>query len=431
MLFLILPHQLFDIKYLNKNNKYLIYEHPHYFKSYNYNKKKLMLHRASMKYYYDYLKKHKYNVIYKTYTQKLNSKTHYTLFDPIDHIKLPKKCKILETPNFLLTRKDYKKYHAKTDKFFFNNFYKFSKKLLNIIPNTKSKDKQNRKKMPQNTKIPKLPTLDNIDMKYIKEAKKYVEKNFPKNCGNIDNFNYPITHNSAKKWMRYFVKNKLKHFGDYQDFIDKNNNYLFHSVLSTSINIGLLNPQDIIKYVLKNINKYKIKVNNYEGYIRQLFWREYQRYCYIYFDFSNKNYFGNKKKLSDKWYNGTLNIKPLDDAIKNAFNTGYLHHILRLMVIGNYMNLSGINPKEGFKWFMEFSCDSYEWVMYQNVYEMVFFISGGATMRKPYISSSNYILKMSNYKKDKWCDEWDKLYHKFIKKNKRKMSKFKYYYKSI
>ena len=97
------------------------------------------------------------------------------------------------------------------------------------------------------------------------------------------------------------------------------------------------------------------------------------------------------------------------------------------MVIGNYMNLCNIKPREGFRWFMEFSCDSYEWVMYQNVYDMVFFSTGGKTMRRPYISSSNYILNMSNYSKDSWCEIWNTKYRTFINKNKKKLWKYRYY----
>ena len=118
----------------------------------------------------------------------------------------------------------------------------------------------------------------------------------------------------------------------------------------------------------------------------------------IYCDFST-NYFGYNKKIDSKWYTGNTGMEPVDNFIKMGFETGYLHHIIRLMIMGNYMNLYGLDPKDGFKWFMEFSCDSYEWVMCQNVLDMVFFVTGGKTMRKPYISSSNYIIKMSNYKK--------------------------------
>jgi deoxyribodipyrimidine photolyase-related protein len=95
------------------------------------------------------------------------------------------------------------------------------------------------------------------------------------------------------------------------------------------------------------------------------------------------------------------------------------------------MNLSGISPKEGFRWFMEFSIDSYEWVMYQNVYDMVFFVTGGLTMRKPYVTSSNYVLKMSDYKKGEWSEKWTELYRKFMKKNKTKLWKFRYHFPQL
>ena len=196
--------------------------------------------------------------------------------------------------------------------------------------------------------------------------------------------------------MKDFFKKRINNFGPYQDFVKQGKYYMYHSLLSTSINIGLLNPNEIIDD-LKEI-KSKVPVNSFEGFLRQLFWREYQRYTYIYVDW-NVNYIGNKKKLSKKWYTGNLGIPPVDDLIKSGFDTGYIHHIGRLMFVGNFMNISGISPKEGFKWFMEFSCDSYEWVMYQNVFDMVFFCTGGKTMRKPYVTSSNYILKMSDYKK--------------------------------
>jgi deoxyribodipyrimidine photolyase-related protein len=239
----------------------------------------------------------------------------------------------------------------------------------------------------------------------------------------VDNFWCPISHSGAKKWFKDFIKKKFVKFGPYEDFIKKNEEFLFHSGLSCTINIGLLNPSEIIEMIrpLKD----KIPINSYEGYVRQLYWREYQRYCFLYCDF-NKSYFGNKKKLSQKWYDGTLDIEPVDDCIKKAFDFGYLHHINRLMIIGNFMNLSGISHKEGFRWFMEFSVDSYEWVMYQNVLDMVFFVTGGKTMRKPYVSSSNYIIKMSDYKKGEWSEKWDKMYQEFMKKHKEKLWKFRY-----
>lgn len=432
MYFLILPNQLFDKKYINKKYKIIIWECPHYFLNYNYNKKKLLLHSASMKYYYDYLKYNGYDVQYINFYKKLDTTLEYTLFNPLNKteiLKLPPKCNIIDTPNILLSTHLIQEYRSLTKNFFFNSFYMWSKKKLNIIPNIKSQDKMNRQKLVSIVTI-KQPHEDikfQKDHEYISIAKEYVLKHFQDNNGNVDNFIFPVTHYGAKQWLTHFIKYKFKNFGAYQDYIDTKNPYLYHSLLSTLINIGLLNPIDVINEIAKH--KTKIPINSYEGFIRQLFWREYQYYCYKFFDFKGKNYFNNNQKITRQWYDANTGIIPVDDAIKDAFDTGYLHHIKRLMVIGNYMNLSRISPSDGFKWFMEFSCDSYEWVMHQNVYDMVFFVSGGKTMRRPYISSSNYILKMSNYKKGNWSNIWDQKYRLFIKQNKRKLLKFRYYVK--
>ena len=124
----------------------------------------------------------------------------------------------------------------------------------------------------------------------------------------------------------------------------------------------------------------------------------------------------------------------INDTIKKGFENAYLHHIERLMVMGNFMNIYELHPKEGFKWFMEFSIDSYEWVMYQNVYDMVFYITG-LTMRKPYITTSNYVLSISDYnvKEDKeWINKWDEMIYKFLKKYKTQIQKkHSYYFPSL
>jgi deoxyribodipyrimidine photolyase-related protein len=425
MTFLILPNQLFDIKYIDKSHQYILWECPHFFKAYKYNKKKLMLHRASMKYYYEYLRKNAVKVKYLDFTQNPDPQDDYIMFNPLnklDILTLPQRVQIIDTPSMLLSHELCEQYNKKTKKFFFNAFYMWSKKQLGIIPNVKSQDKNNRQQMPVNMQPIKQP--GNVSNLYIQEAAEYVNKQWKDNYGTTDDFMYPITHEDAEKWLQHFIIHKFKLFGPYQDYINKDDTYMYHSMLSALINIGLLCPKDIIHKISSYKNR--IPINSYEGFIRQLFWREYQYYCYHYFNF-NGNYFGNQKKLSDKWYSGQTGILPVDDAIKDGFQTGYLHHIRRLMVVGNFMNLNRIHPKEGFRWFMEFSCDSYEWVMYQNVYEMVFFASGGATMRRPYISSSNYIVKMSNYPTGEWCAKWDSLYRQFVSKNKQKLWKYRYY----
>jgi deoxyribodipyrimidine photolyase-related protein len=430
MHFLILPDQLFEKAYFDKTYEYVLWECPHYFKKYNYNKKKLVLHRASMMYFYDYMQQNGYKIKYCEFTENIHKyNDDFILYQPLNKVEILNLPKYTiyqhNTPALLLAQEDYVEYNKKTKKFFFNAFYMWSKKKTNIIPSIKSLDKENRQRISStNIKIKQPNTQEN---KYILEASNYVNKYFPNNYGSTDDFMYPVTHKDAQNWLTHFLKHKFKNFGPYQDFIHKDDPFLYHSLLSALINIGLITPSQVIKHIRTYHSKNKVPLNSYEGFIRQLFWREYQYYCYMYYDFDNLNYFENNKKITKDWYTANLGIEPVDDAIKDGFASGYLHHIRRLMVVGNFMNLSGIHPKEGFRWFMEFSCDSYEWVMHQNVLDMVFFVSGGATMRRPYISSSNYILKMSNYKKGEWSIHWDTLYKQFVNKNKKKLWKFRYY----
>ena len=358
--------------------------------------------------YYKALKRAKFAVTYVNYDQSPNLPITYSLWDPIDKIDLPGKPTFVENPGFLLTAENCAEFYRQVNKrMVFNNFYIWGKNKIKLFPELRSLDKQNRNVF--NGRAPKKVIRVSKKTAEIKQAIDYVNKKFPKNIGTADNFNYPTTRAAALKRLRSFIKTKFNRFGPYQDFVNRDDNIMFHSVLSSSLNIGLICPSDIIR-AIKPIRR-RIAANSFEGFVRQLFWREYQRLCYNHVDYSKLGKTGNK--LSSAWYSGSIGIEPIDDMIKSGIATGYIHHIGRLMFIGNFMHLSGIAPKEGFKWFMEFAIDSYEWVMYQNVYDMVFFITNGHTTTRPYLSSSKYILRMSNYKKGAWCDKWDQLYHNY------------------
>lgn len=423
MILYILPHQLFDIK-VKDVTKCILWEHPQYYTKYKFNKKKLVLHRASMKFYYDkFLKQNYANVQYINFYEKHTVTKNALLFDPVDELPEFKDSKIIESPNFLLTKAQLSDIFAQQKKTmrFTQSFFKKAKAITNILVNVESTDKQNRiGKIPDSiTKLIKpLPKSSNSEKVYIQDAIKYIEKHFKHNYGNTKKFNYPISRKQALSWFTHFKRNSFKHFGTYQDAVLNNKSYMFHSILSSSINIGLLNPSDIMSSI-SSIKK-NIPINSYEAYVRQLFWREYQRYNYIFnkkhieepklFNFSNK--------MNTNWYKGTLGVLPIDKTIKKAFDTAYLHHIERLMIMGNYMVLNKIDPKEAFKWFMEFPIDSYEWVMLQNVCDMVFFNSNGMTTSKLYITSSNYINEMMDFEKDgKWPSHWDNLYKNFKKEH--------------
>jgi len=426
MILILLPNQLFEKKYLPKVDKIYLIEEPVYFgyreNKMNFNKLKLVLHRASMKYYADYNKDVKYididNINYKTLL-----KGDIIMFHPHDYFlenkykKYNKNIKYIDNPNFILSDNQLEKYYekVKNKKVRHSAFYNYVKKQIDILKNEKSYDKDNRVALPKNINIPNIPTIK--DNKYISEAKKYIDKKFNNNYGDVNDFIYPITHKEAEKWLDNFIKKRFENFGKYQDAIDSKEPFLFHSVISPMVNIGLLMPNDIVDKIEKEYKKSKkININDFEGFIRQIIgWREYQRFCYKYYykEMTSNNVFKNKNKINKNWYYGTTGIEPVDFAIKTAFKYGYLHHIMRLMVMGNFMNLCQIHPDEIYKWMMEFSCDSYDWVMIQNVYSMASWSDEGLTMSKPYISTDNYIMKMSNFKKGEWNNIWKSLFYNF------------------
>ena len=213
---LLLPNQMFDIKYFkqnkinNKTHKVVLYEHPQYFTKYNFNKKKLILHYASMKYYKDYLEKNKYNVNLIKFSEKFNLKD-YEMFKSADKLNLKPTIEY-DNPNYLLNTELHEKYQKKTKSFMFNNFYMWSKNELDILKGVKSTEKMNRERMPKDIKIPKLKELHKTDKDYIIDVVKDVDKDFSKNYGNTDNFIYPVTHKSARLFLRNFMKYKFKKF---------------------------------------------------------------------------------------------------------------------------------------------------------------------------------------------------------------------------
>ncbi|MEM9328729.1 MAG: FAD-binding domain-containing protein, partial [Bacteroidota bacterium] len=223
-----------------------------------------------------------------------------------------------------------------------------------------------------------------------------------------------------------FLKERFDQFGPYEDAIDQQGVFLFHSVLSPYMNMGLLTPEEVVQRALAHYQQQKTHFASVEGFVRQIIgWREFLRGIYHqYHDDLYANFFRHERRMKDCWYEGTTGIPPLDDSIHKAQNYGYTHHIERLMVLGNIMLLCELHPDEVYRWFMEMYVDSADWVMAPNVYGMSQFADGGIFATKPYIGGSNYILKMSNYsKKGDWPDTINGLYWRFIDRNRELFSK--------
>ena len=450
-LFIILGNQLFNPKYLSPYKDHLFFMAEDYdlcaFEKHH--KLKILLFLSSMRSFKDELKSKNFNVFYRdgnkdfklSYEKKLEKvikekKIKEISFFEIEDkffekriLSLIKKNSLkvnqIKTPMFLINRDEFKSYLTRNKRPFMANFYKIVRTKMNLLMNKNgtpkgnkwSFDEENRKKLPNSIKIPKISKVN--ETKETTVLKKFISSNFKNHPGDLDKFWFPTTRNDANKWLDEFLKERIKLFGDYEDAVTDKSNTVFHSALSPLINLGLITPDEILEKLKKIENK--VPINSLEGYIRQIIgWREFMRGIYQNFEqrLEKTNFFNHKRKMKNTWYNGTTGLDPLDHAINNAKNFGWSHHIERLMILANIMNLCEIHPKQVYKWFMEMFVDSSDWVMSPNVYGMGLFSDGGIFATKPYICGSSYFLKMMHFKKGPWCDVMDGLYWKFIDRHK-------------
>ena len=434
---LILPTQLYNI-IINKDYNIYIIEEPRYFTDFKFHKLKLAYHRASMKKYYNKLIKKNYKVKYIDFSD-VNDKFYKNLkeiyiYDPYDTILLKKITdliivNVLDNQQFLISKQEV--LNLKATKYQHDTFYKFMRKKYNILLTEDKKpiggkwsyDTENRCKLPSNNSIliPDIKTHKNN--KYIKEAIIYVNIHFSTNYGELTNFIYPIDNKKSIKWLNTFLETKLINFGKYEDAVSSSHVFIFHSVLSPMMNIGLLRDIEVLeitnKYYL--LNKEIIPISSYEGFIRQLIgWRQYIYTIYTLEgeNMRESNILKHYRKVNDNWWND-VGITPINSIIAKIKLFAYAHHIERLMFLSNWLLLNQTDPNDVYRIFMEWTIDAYDWVMVPNIYGMGQSASNIMTTRI-YFSSSNYILKMSNFKKDntEWTNIWDAVYYTFIKKHK-------------
>ena len=451
-LFIILGNQLFHPRYFKKYKDHTFYMAEDYdLCTYEkHHKLKILLFLSSMRSFRDEIKSQNFKIIYDdvnskfkvSYEKKVekiikDKKIKEVSFFEIEDKPFEKKMLTLlkklgvivnqiNSPMFLTTRDEFKEYLSKYKKPFMANFYKTIRVKLNILIDKNGKpkgnkwsyDEDNRKKLPKDIKIPNISKLNNTQ--HTNNLKKFINLNFNDHPGNTEYFWFPTTRKDVQKKLDEFLKDRIKLFGDYEDAVSEKSNTMFHSVLSPSINLGLITPEEIILKLNKIQNK--IPINSFEGFVRQIIgWREFIRGIYQNFDYKldKSNFFNHKRKMKKSWYDGTTGLEPLDFSIRNAERLGWSHHIERLMILSNIMNLCEIHPKQVYKWFMEMFVDSSDWVMSPNIYGMGLFSDGGIFATKPYICGSSYFLKMMHFKRGPWCDVMDGLYWKFIDRNKK------------
>ena len=230
-----------------------------------------------------------------------------------------------------------------------------------------------------------------------------VEDRFGDHPGSLETFEWPVTRGEARRDLKKFIKDRLPTFGKYQDAMWTEEPWLYHSLLSTSLNLKLLNPREVVEAAEQAYRDGAAPIAAVEGFIRQILgWREYVRGIYWNYmpEYIDRNEMGAKEALPEFYWNGETDLECLKQSIGQTLEHGYAHHIQRLMVTGLYALLLGVDPKKVHEWYLAIYVDAVEWVELPNVLGMSQYGDGGLMASKPYIATGSYINKMSNYCKN-------------------------------
>jgi deoxyribodipyrimidine photolyase-related protein len=318
---------------------------------------------------------------------------------------------ITDAEHFLAERNELEEMFGKKDKYLMESFYRRMRKKFNILMNgDKPKqgkwnfDESNRKKFPVKIEIPKHKGFRND----VSDIFSIIEKSKVKTIGRIENpksFDYPIDRKQSLEVLNYFLENLLVKFGDFQDAMSENVEYGFHSRLSFALNTKMLSPIEVIEKAEEYFDSKKTDadISQVEGFIRQILgWREYMRSFYWLKmpGFARTNFFDNQKQLPKFYWDGETKMNCLKNCINNSLDNAYAHHIQRLMITGNFALMAEVHPDEVDAWYLGIYIDAIDWVEITNTRGMSQWADGGGVATKPYISSANYVNKMSDYCKN-------------------------------
>jgi deoxyribodipyrimidine photolyase-related protein len=311
-----------------------------------------------------------------------------------------------DSEHFLTSRYELKEFFDGKKSYLMESFYRHMRQKTGILMDGSKPvtgkwnyDQENRKKLPSKHKPPQPLSFKN-DVSEIYTQIQEIKIPF---IGNTDpaNLIWPVNRKQSLELLDYFVQKLLIYFGTYQDSMDQNFWSIYHSRLSFSLNAKMIHPNEVISKIIAFSDKNPdISIGQVEGFIRQVIgWREYMRG--VYWDqmpeYANTNFFNHSKKLPGFYWTGETKMKCVKNAVTQSLNYAYAHHIQRLMVTGNFALLAGIHPTEVDQWYLGIYIDAIQWVEITNTRGMSQFADGGLVATKPYVSSANYIRKMSNY----------------------------------
>jgi deoxyribodipyrimidine photolyase-related protein len=448
---LVLPDQLFETHLdAPHGTTFVLVEHDLLFRQYRFHVQKLVLHRASMRRFAARLRDRGYDVVQVDTDGRTTSRAalareigrlrpdRVTAYDVVDdwlsqdltaaladagYALSPDD--VLETPNFLTTRAQLSEAFEGTSAPRMQHFYSWQRRRLDVLMTDTgepvggrwSYDEDNRKKLPRGHPVPDPQRVDATERApEVEEAIAWVARAFPDNPGEAASFAWPTSHAEADASYERFLAERFAEFGPYEDALSAEHPFVFHSLLTPALNIGLISPRHVLDRALEVGDA--VPLPSLEGFVRQVIgWREYMRAAYVVHGrrLRSANRLAHTRSLDDGWWTAETGLEPVDLVLRRVLENGWAHHIERLMVLGNAMSLLRVDPDAAYEWFMEMFVDAYDWVMVPNVYAMSQFVAAAAITTKPYVSGSNYLRKMSDLPTGEWTADWDALYWTFVR----------------
>ena len=399
----------------------------------NHHKKKLVLIFSAMRHFAQELREQGYQVDYVHYTDPDNSGSfehevlracerhkiqQLVVTEPSEHRVLHAmeslsdriNIQIRDDDRFLCSHTEFQHWARGKDTLRMENFYRLMRKTHNILMDGNDPiggrwnfDSENRK-TPKGIKF-FPPPYRQVNDAITQQVINFVETEFKDHFGDIDNFDFAVTRQQALNVLDKFITERLALFGDFQDAMLQGEAWLYHSHIGMYLNMGLLLPLEVVQKAQQALQEHNPPINAVEGFIRQILgWREYVRGIYWLQgpQYKQLNYLDAKNDLPEFFWSADTKLNCLKQCISETKAHAYAHHIQRLMVLGNFTLLTGIEPKQVNEWYLAVYADAYEWVELPNVSGMVLYADGGLLASKPYAASGAYINKMSDYCKQ--CD---------------------------
>ncbi len=317
---------------------------------------------------------------------------------------------VLPTNQFLITESEFRDWAGESKRLLMENHYRRVRRKLRILiePNgdptggSWNFDSANRQTYAAFSKSRTMihPPPGESPDEITRQVIKGVKKDFPDHPGKADLFLLPVTRKQALNWLSNFVDQRLSHFGPWEDVMAQKEPVLFHSVLSPLLNIGLLTPKECVEAATAAYRSGAAPLASVEGFVRQIIgWREFINGVYWLRmpGYDKLNELNAHRELPAWFYTAETEMNCLRQVLEQVIATGYNHHIQRLMVLGNFFLLAGIEPSLVLRWYTEMYVDAHDWVMAANVIGMILHADGGYMATKPYAAGAGYIKKMSNY----------------------------------